>query len=53
LSVEADEVICARTPEPFLGVGRWYADFAQITDDEVRTLLGQARSGPLNDTAAV
>jgi predicted phosphoribosyltransferase len=26
-------------PDPFLGVGAWYADFRQVTDDEVRALL--------------
>jgi predicted phosphoribosyltransferase len=35
----ADEVICARTPEPFGGVGAWYDDFTQVGDDEVRALL--------------
>ena len=35
----ADEVVCARTPEPFSAVGLWYQDFSQTTDDEVRTLL--------------
>lgn len=35
----ADEVICARTPEPFSAVGLWYEDFDQTTDDEVRRLL--------------
>jgi len=37
-----DEIVCAETPEPFLGVGRWYEDFAQTTDDEVRELLAKA-----------
>jgi putative phosphoribosyl transferase len=35
----ADEVICARTPEPFYAVGLWYEDFTQTTDEEVRELL--------------
>lgn len=35
----ADEVICARTPEPFHSVGLWYRDFEQTTDEEVRDLL--------------
>ena len=35
----ADEVICARTPEPFSAVGLWYRDFDQTTDEEVRALL--------------
>jgi predicted phosphoribosyltransferase len=39
---EADEAVCARTPEPFLAVGMWYADFSQTTDEEVRELLEQA-----------
>lgn len=42
---EADEVICATTPQPFFGVGSWYRDFSQTSDDEVRTLL--ARAGEL------
>jgi predicted phosphoribosyltransferase len=37
-----DEIICAKTPEPFLGVGMWYEDFSQTTDDEVRALLSKA-----------
>jgi len=39
-----DEIICARTPEPFFGVGMWYEDFSQTTDDEVRDFLGKARN---------
>jgi len=39
---EVDEVICAMTPEPFYGVGRWYEDFSQTTDEEVRALLEEA-----------
>ena len=37
-----DEIVCASTPEPFLGVGQWYRDFSQTTDDEVRELLESA-----------
>jgi erythromycin esterase-like protein/predicted phosphoribosyltransferase len=43
LRAEVDEVICAITPEPFHAVGRWYEDFAQTTDDEVRELLAARR----------
>jgi predicted phosphoribosyltransferase len=39
---EADEVVCATTPEPFRAVGLWYEDFGQTSDDEVRTLLERA-----------
>lgn len=38
---EVDEIICAETPEPFYGVGRWYQDFSQTTDEEVRRFLEQ------------
>lgn len=37
-----DQVICTTTPQPFDGVGTWYADFSQISDEEVRMLLNQA-----------
>ena len=37
-----DEMICATTPEPFYGVGQWYEDFSQVTDDQVQTFLEQA-----------
>jgi predicted phosphoribosyltransferase len=43
LRAEVDEVVCAETPEPFRGVGRWYEDFSQTTDEEVRELLAKAR----------
>lgn len=39
LSREADDVVCLRTPEPFVAVGRWYRDFTPTSDEEVRTLL--------------
>ena len=37
-----DEVICLYTPEPFMAVGRWYDDFGQLTDEEVREDLERA-----------
>jgi len=40
---EVDEVVCAITPEPFLGVGRWYEDFSQTTDEGVRLFLQDIR----------
>ena len=42
LRAEADEVVCAITPEPFHAVGEWYEDFAQTTDEEVRARLREA-----------
>jgi len=38
---EVDEVVCAVTPRPFRGVGMWYEDFSQTTDEEVRELLAR------------
>jgi putative phosphoribosyl transferase len=46
---EADEVVCVVTPEPFYGVGSWYDDFSQTTDEEVRELLTRASTA---DTAS-
>lgn len=40
---EADEVVCAVTPEPFYAVGVWYDDFRQTTDEEVHDLMERAR----------
>jgi putative phosphoribosyl transferase len=37
----ADEVVCARTPRPFLAVGQAYRDFTPTSDEEVRRLLHQ------------
>ena len=36
---EVDETICAIAPENFHGVGQFYEDFSQTSDDEVRELL--------------
>jgi putative phosphoribosyl transferase len=40
---EADEVVCAASPEDFRAVGAWYLDFSQTKDEEVRELLERAR----------
>lgn len=42
LDVEVDEFIAVRTPTPFYGVGQWYDDFSQTSDEEVRDLLERA-----------
>jgi predicted phosphoribosyltransferase len=36
---EADEVVTLLAPAQFVAVGRWYDDFAQLTDDDVRRAL--------------
>jgi predicted phosphoribosyltransferase len=50
MRAEADEVVCAVTPEPFYGVGMWYSDFTQTTDAQVRDLLARA-AAPQASTA--
>src|SRR5208282_3077380 len=39
---EVDEIVCVQTPEDLQGVGRWYQDFDQTSDEEVRRLLAEA-----------
>jgi len=39
-----DEIVCAKTPQPFMGVGMWYRDFSQTTDAEVSDLLALAEA---------
>lgn len=38
----ADEVVCALQPPGFAAVGAYYADFTQLTDDEVTRSLDSA-----------
>jgi len=46
----ADEVVCLQTPGSFMGVGQYYEDFSQTTDEEVRELLAASASkGPEAD----
>jgi putative phosphoribosyl transferase len=42
LRAEVDELICLETPEPFYGVGQFYEDFSQVSDEEVTRLLEEA-----------
>jgi predicted phosphoribosyltransferase len=43
LARKVDQVVCAATPEPFFGVGRWYEDFSATSDDEVERILASTR----------
>lgn len=43
LENEADRVLCLSTPEDFEAVGQFYRNFTATSDDEVRTLLAEAR----------
>jgi putative phosphoribosyl transferase len=40
---DADEFVAYTTPEPFFGVGQFYADFSPTSDEDVETLLAAAR----------
>ncbi len=42
LRSEVDDLVCLETPEPFYGVGQFYFDFSQISDQEVNELLDRA-----------
>ncbi len=61
MSEQVDEWIVLLTPESFLGVGQWYEEFPQLTDEEVCSLLHEAdvregedrrRESPGEDTSA-
>jgi predicted phosphoribosyltransferase len=52
LRAEANDVICAMTPEPFIAVGHWYDDFTQTTDDEVHDLLTRRANVSTNQADA-
>jgi len=39
----ADRVVALSTPEPYMAVGAWFESFPQVPDQEVVTLLRQAR----------
>jgi len=39
LAADADDIVCLETPPNFFGVGQWYENFTQVTDDEVADLL--------------
>lgn len=39
----ADDIVAVIVPEGFYGVGQWYNEFTQTTDDEVRDILLDAQ----------
>lgn len=39
---EVDDIVCLAAPENFSGVGQFYADFHQLSDEEVTALLDRA-----------
>lgn len=44
LQTAVNQVVCLATPDPFYGVGLWYEEFTQTTDEQVRDLLFQAET---------
>jgi predicted phosphoribosyltransferase len=38
-----DRFICLMNPQPFYGIGNWYLDFQQVTDEEVCDLLEKVK----------
>ena len=42
----ADECVCLATPTPFHGVGHWYEDFHDVSDDEVLAALAGSQAAP-------
>jgi predicted phosphoribosyltransferase len=43
LREEADELVCLFAPPLFYGVGQWYHDFSQVSDEEVIAALEEFR----------
>jgi putative phosphoribosyl transferase len=41
LGEEADEVVYLHAPPRFFGVGQWYEDFSQVSDEEVVSILAE------------
>lgn len=41
-----DRVVCLASPAGFGGVGQWYLDFGQVTDEQVRETLARAWHTP-------
>ncbi len=41
MRAEADEVVCLHEPAAFMAVGQWYAEFDQLTDEDVLEALHQ------------
>jgi pimeloyl-ACP methyl ester carboxylesterase len=52
LAAEADEVVALVTPEALDGVGSWYRDFSQVSDEDVLNLLHSSRGNGGPDPVA-
>ncbi len=49
LRTMCDEFICLYTPEEFYGVGQFYIEFPQVSDEQVISLLHDSRSAFTNN----
>lgn len=47
LKREVDELVCVNTPKYFYAIGQFYADFLQVSDQEVTELLQRASQSEL------
>jgi putative phosphoribosyl transferase len=45
LRSQIDEIVILETPAVFFGIGQFYADFAQVSDEEVVEALERSQSG--------
>jgi putative phosphoribosyl transferase len=50
IAAAADDVFCLAAPPDFRAVGQFFADFTQVTDDEVITILRAAAGRPAGPT---
>jgi putative phosphoribosyl transferase len=49
LREQVDEVVCLAEPHPFQAIGLWYTDFSQVSDEDVRYMLGVAWNEPVEE----
>jgi putative phosphoribosyl transferase len=49
IGADADEFVCVSTPAEFFAIGEFYANFSQVSDDEVMACL--RRAAPARDAA--
>jgi len=47
----ADDFVCVMQPDWFMGIGQFYADFTQTSDEEVRTCLAATQDWQQNATS--
>lgn len=48
---QVDKIICLMTPEPFYSISLWYESFPQTEDEEVQSLLAEAKQNITLDSS--